>query len=158
MPNGCVKCTCKTCGSTFTVDAVKHSRKEVESWEAWASSYYDECPACYKARTAARDDAKYDELNAQYHFPALVTGSEKQMDYAMRLRKRAVVSANPDDLKYVVDQLNETSADDIKALADESHMDVDAFVRATHKKYGLLTEYVCLTETDAGKLIDALNP
>ena len=50
MAKATAKCTCKTCGATFTMTKNCFKRSEADSWEEWAVSHYDECTDCWKAR------------------------------------------------------------------------------------------------------------
>lgn len=50
MAKAKAKCTCKTCGATFTMTKTCFNRSEADSWEEWAVGYYDECTDCWKAR------------------------------------------------------------------------------------------------------------
>lgn len=51
-------CTCSTCGRKFEKTATKQNRRDADSWEAWASDHYDECPACYGKRMREAEAAK----------------------------------------------------------------------------------------------------
>lgn len=50
MAKAKAKCTCKTCGATFTMTKTCFNRSEADSWEEWAIGRYDECTDCWKAR------------------------------------------------------------------------------------------------------------
>lgn len=50
MAKATAKCTCKTCGSTFTMTKTCFNRSEADSWEEWAVGYYDECTDCWRER------------------------------------------------------------------------------------------------------------
>lgn len=48
-------CTCIKCNATFKKTAYKANRRDADSWEEWAKSYYDECPDCYKAEQQEKE-------------------------------------------------------------------------------------------------------
>jgi hypothetical protein len=47
MAKATANCKCVECGVSFEKTTVKSNRKEANSWEQWAESYYDKCPQCW---------------------------------------------------------------------------------------------------------------
>lgn len=88
MAKATATCTCKTCGKSFEVSAVKQNRREADRWAEWAEKTYDECSECYKERLAReREEAnkKAAEVSAERKWPVL-QGSEKQIAWANTIR------------------------------------------------------------------------
>lgn len=47
-------CTCIHCGVTFEKTNKCYNRTAADSWETWASKYFDLCPECYAKAEAER--------------------------------------------------------------------------------------------------------
>lgn len=87
-------CTCSKCGHQFKVEKTCSNRRDADSFEAWATNHYDECPDCYRERNSAEREAQktadnaaaaaYTEAN---QLPAL-TGSEKLAAWANTIRHK----------------------------------------------------------------------
>lgn len=88
MAKATATCTCKTCGKSFEVSAVKQNRREADRWAEWAGKTYDECSECYKERLArerAEENKRAAEVSAERKWPVL-QGSEKQVAWANTIR------------------------------------------------------------------------
>ena len=48
MAKAIAECTCTVCGKHFTRFRWCNNRREADSWEEWASTYFDKCPSCYR--------------------------------------------------------------------------------------------------------------
>ena len=48
MAKAIAECTCTVCGKHFTRFRWCNNRREADSWEQWASTYFDRCPSCYR--------------------------------------------------------------------------------------------------------------
>lgn len=82
------KCTCATCGATFTRIEYCYNREAANSYEEWAVENCIECNDCYRERMMReREDAnaKVAAESAKMELPEL-TGSEKQIAWANKLR------------------------------------------------------------------------
>ncbi len=93
MAKATANCTCATCGSTFV--AVKrdlYNTKAARDWEEWATRTIDECDECQTKRlqAEAKAQAEADEKNG---LPSLI-GSEKQVNWAVRIRAEYIRSFN----------------------------------------------------------------
>lgn len=84
MAKAIAKCTCKECGATFTVSAVKPNRREADSWKDWAADYYTLCPDCQEKEY--KEAAAYLAEEAQKEGLPALTGSEKQIRGAEQIR------------------------------------------------------------------------
>ena len=49
MAKAIAECTCTVCGKHFTRFRWCNNRREADSWEEWASTYFDKCPSCLSA-------------------------------------------------------------------------------------------------------------
>lgn len=91
MAKAVARCKCKTCGSEFTATKICYNRRDADSWEEWASSNFDECSDCYKARKQKERDAANAasaEENKSMGW-AVLTGSPKQIAWAETIRAKA---------------------------------------------------------------------
>lgn len=80
-------CTCKTCGATFTQEAIKRNRSEADSWEAWAAENIDTCPGCFRAQQQKEKELEAAARSSQ--LPQL-QGSEKQVAWANAIRNKMI--------------------------------------------------------------------
>lgn len=76
-------CTCKTCGSEFEIRKAKRNRAEADSFKAWAIENITECREC-RARRAHEEAMQEAEGLPQ------LTGSEKQISWAVDIRARVI--------------------------------------------------------------------
>lgn len=89
MARGIATCKCQTCGEEFEKIKIdkRWNRKDVQSWEEWASWYYTQCPSCYrkeqieKTKNGALEKGfklvkmKYGEYMTYYHSCEVVNDS-----------------------------------------------------------------------------------
>lgn len=54
MAKAIAECKCKKCGEYFERVKLCRNRKEADSWETWASKYFDLCPDCYEEECTER--------------------------------------------------------------------------------------------------------
>lgn len=99
MAKARVRMVCADCGAEYWAEKTCCNRREADSWEAWMCDQEGCCPTCYAKRMAAQRQAKNDEAYttaqaeaAQLGWPEL-TGSEKQVRWAISLRHDAMVAA-----------------------------------------------------------------
>ena len=100
-------CRCETCGKEFEKTAIKQNRRDADSWETWAASYYDECDECREKRIMEEREAvsKAASENAkEIGLPTLI-GSEKQVAWAETIRMEGLES-----LQAKIDQEKELAA------------------------------------------------
>lgn len=87
MAKATATCTCKTCGRAFDVTRDVFNARERESAIAYMHEHYTECPECHKARMAVKSaDKAHDNGWAQ------LTGSDKQIAWAMEIREKMIDS------------------------------------------------------------------
>ena len=90
------ECRCATCGKDFFATKRSYNRRDADSWENWAVKNMTECQECRNARIA-RERAEAAVMAAEdaqeLGLPDL-EGSEKQIAWAMQIRKRALDKLN----------------------------------------------------------------
>lgn len=94
MAKATATCTCRVCGATFDVSAVKRNRRDADSWESWAVQHYDECPECREARIQAQraeENKKAAEAAHEMGYPELI-GTLKQVAWATTIRDKVITS------------------------------------------------------------------
>ena len=107
MAKGTATCRCRSCGKEFTVTEIKRNRRDADSWEAWASRHYDECPDCYKARKAEERETARQEMAELAKSRAALTGTPKQVAWANTIREKYIAEVkkvygdNEDTGKYI---------------------------------------------------------
>lgn len=92
MAMATVEIRCTVCGETFTHSKNCHSRKEADSYEAWAAENVTVCPHCYaeqKRKEAEKRAAEREEKAAKYPLCEL-SGTEKQVKWANSIRAKFV--------------------------------------------------------------------
>ena len=144
-------CMCATCGTEFEKVAFKRNRTEADSWQEWAEANCDECPECYAKRMAQENAEKVQSLN----LPEITGKSEKQIAYALDLRVKYAVN-HTREIKYVKKMLHIAQTDEAKAQAAAAGMTVEEVFKATIEKMHLQSALVCMIETEAHKIIEAL--
>jgi hypothetical protein len=92
MARAIATCTCDTCGKEFEKIAYKQNRRDANAWEAWAIKNITECPDCYHTRIEKERAAEAAEAaqKAEDHKLPELTGSEKQVAWALRIRQKAI--------------------------------------------------------------------
>lgn len=156
MARAIAECTCKYCGKQFEKVAFKRNRAEADSFVVWAEHNIDQCPECYKAAQEAEAEKKFDALDEQYNFPAIVGVSDKQKAYADTLRNR-YVSDNAEMLA-MVKQMIDASSDEIAKMVKETGKTEDAIIREALKHHcSMLPAYIVMTSADAREIIDTLR-
>ena len=78
-----VLCTCKICGNEFEIRKAKRNRAEADDFKAWAIENITECREC-RARRAHEEAMQEAEGLPQ------LTGSEKQISWAVDIRARVI--------------------------------------------------------------------
>lgn len=145
------ECKCEVCGVLFKKVAFKRNRTEADSWKEWAEENCKECPECYAKRMAQENAEKVQSLN----LPEITGKSEKQIAYALDLRVKYAVN-HTREIKYVKKMLHIAQTDEAKAQAAAAGMTVEEVFKATIEKLHLESALVCVIETEAHKIIEAL--
>lgn len=151
MARAIAECKCEVCGVLFKKVAFKRNRTEADSWKEWAEENCKECPECYAKRMAQENAEKVQSLN----LPEITGKSEKQIAYALDLRVKYAVS-HTRVIKYVKKMLHIAQTDEAKAQAAAAGMTVEEVFKATIEKLHLESALVCVIETEAHKIIEAL--
>lgn len=95
MARAMANCTCEKCGNTFTKIAYRQNRTDARNYEAWAEANCTICPECWKAEKEAKQKEEQESILQKYSdvIPSL-TGSEKQIAWAEKIRRNLVDNAN----------------------------------------------------------------
>lgn len=144
-------CMCATCGTEFEKVAFKRNRTEADSWQEWAEANCDECPECYAKRMAQENAEKVQALG----LPEITGKSEKQIRYAFDLRTKYAVN-HTKEIRYIKKMFQISQTDEAKTQAAAAGMTVEEVVKATIEKMHLQSALVCVIETEAHKIIEAL--
>lgn len=154
MAKAVAECKCKKCGATFFKEAIRGNRADADNWETWASENYDLCPDCYKAEKAEKEAEKYAVLVSKYNFPTIEGVSEKQIAYADKLRRKFVTGET--DLDDIVNFWRAVDWSEVAKAAEQEGKSVAQYTRDNvDSKYCKV--YICLTVSNAGKIIDELK-
>lgn len=151
MARSIAHCICATCGAEFKKVAFKRNRTEAYAWQEWAKVNCDECPECYAKRIAQENAAKVQALG----LPEIIGKSEKQVKYASDLRAKYAID-HTKEIQYIKKMLHIAQTDEAKAQATAAGMTVEEVFKATIEKLHLESALVCVIETEAHKIIEAL--
>ena len=102
MAKATAVCTCSKCGKEFVCTNILQNRNAANDWEHWAIAHYTVCGDCYKAELAEKRqaaNAKAAKENAEMGLPSL-TGSEKQIAWAEKLRNDFIAAASELEKEY----------------------------------------------------------
>uniref|UniRef100_A0AAU8B759 Phage protein n=1 Tax=Dulem virus 39 TaxID=3145757 RepID=A0AAU8B759_9CAUD len=159
MAKAIANCTCAKCGTKFKREGYGHNRAEADRWQEWAEANMTMCGDCYKAE---REKASEEKAN-KYLLPEINGKSEKQINYALSLRKR-YINDNESSVKYaqkIMAKYDDMDADKKIQIATKCGLAPDTndnmILGAVCKSYNVYRAYLCLTESDAGTLIDNLK-
>lgn len=163
---------CNVCGREFEHRRKLINRTEADSYETWAAGHIDTCPDCFAAQKKAEARAKAEEalkeakeILRDVEFPPINGVSEKQIAYAsslresyigkypMRLRNAAIQKAGVEAIQNDPQKAEETEAQmrDLGKSPQEGWYEFFTYFG----EYA--TEYMILTESDAGTIIRALK-
>jgi len=101
MAKATLECTCPECGAKHTWSVTCYNRREADNWEQYHADEANTrlCPECYaKAKAKERAEAREAENKAaaekagEIGLPEL-SGSEKQIAWAVSIRQKALDSA-----------------------------------------------------------------
>lgn len=149
-----INCKCELCGEKFTHIKTKYNREQADSYEEWAKENITICPDCYKANAEAEAKKTASE---KAELPVL-TGTEKQIAYAEKLRAKIVSKASKDEIRCCMLVINKDEAfmADAKEKAEKANITTEEMIDKAIKSYGLSQLLACLQETNAGKLLDVI--
>ena len=97
MAKASVDCVCEKCGKDFRIVRNFETKKEAEQYENYIKGRNLICKECYKKR---RDEMQAKEA-AEYGFPTIEGVSEKQIQYANRLRNTYICQNKEKIEKYL---------------------------------------------------------
>lgn len=124
MAKATAMCKCDKCGSEFVATATKYSRKEADSWEAWARDNYTTCSDCYQKereeKKQAEAAAQAEQLNGFGLKP--LTGSEKQVAWATDIRSKFItrcLTGYPEAISSIKAMSGEKTSELLSASDDE---------------------------------------
>ena len=157
-----VKCTCSACGKEFTVKRDCFSRKDADSFEAWAAQHFTLCRDCYTAEIKDDCKTKAEAIISKYNLPEIKGVSEKQINYATELRNRFLTSVTDDQLTNATNFDALCQADNgkkiINDLAAQKHDgDINKARAEILRDADLFELYTLLSESNAGKIIELLR-
>ena len=96
-------CRCKSCGNEFNYVAFKYNSRAARDFEKWASENIDECPDCREKRIAAEreEQTRISAEAAQSKGWPELTGTEKQVAWATRIREEGISDASEECTRYL---------------------------------------------------------
>lgn len=155
-----IEIICKKCGKKFEHRATKASRREADSYEAWARDHIDTCPECYRTETREAETRKGEKASEKFHLPEITEGTEKQIKFASDLRARFIlrnqedVAGMAEALEYLADdskleELSEECGKSVEDIRTEIEKDVNDKLWRKVK--------AVLVSTSARELIDLLK-
>ena len=156
-------CTCRTCGNKFEVVKNCFNRSDADNFEQYAKETYTECKDCYRARIEEENASKAKTIIEKYGFPTITGVSDKQTDYANRLRDEYLAKCDEDDIEYVAVEYPEVlKTEDAKTyLQDIADTKFGGNIEKAKidflKQYNYYDIWVLLSESNAGKVIDLLK-
>ncbi len=161
MARAIAKCTCKECGEKFEKIKFCYNRTAANDFEAWAEENITLCPKCWSKHNweAQKDRVREIEDSCGVVFPKLTAVSDKQLNYALKVRAE-YVAENVSEyevkklLKFIV-QVERNKAE-IEKKSIEAGKTFDEVYAQALKKRGFDRLYCVLTESNAGKLLDKL--
>lgn len=147
-----VACFCKYCGEMFTRQRECRDEIEAERMRLWARDYSGMCPKCYKANEEQKAMARAAKLN----LPIIIGRTTKQIKFAFTLRDQYITS-HKDAIQYAINKLQDINPEEVEKVSAEMGVDKDSCVELAFRKMGRYAEYICLTESDASLIIEALK-
>lgn len=160
MAMATAKCTCKKCGEEFEIYKKCYNRRDADEFEEYAAAHYTECRKCYRARVAAQNADKAETVIEKYNMPTITGVSEKQINYANTLRNRFLANISDSKIEKAIYLISDDRCKQkMQELADKRfNGDLKKARFAMFFDYGLDDNIaVLLTESNAGKIIDALK-
>lgn len=96
-------CRCKSCGNEFNYVAFKYNSRAARDFEKWASENIDECPDCREKRIAAEreEQTRISAEAAQSKGWPELTGTEKQVAWATRIREEGISDAVEECMRHL---------------------------------------------------------
>lgn len=110
------------------------------------------CKACY--RLMKQEEAQ--QLAYGMNLPVLHGWTEKQISYAFSLRNK-YVRTNSYQIEKVQYEIKRIDPDLVKQEANKAGISEQSYLAEAFRRQGLLKAYLCLTETNASALIEALR-
>ena len=147
-----VSCCCE-CGFFFNYEKEFHTQLDAENAERrYARKKKHLCPDCYRKN---RQEWESSFLEALY-LPELTGSSEKQVNYAHSLRKRYILK-NASKIEYTRRELDKIDARKLPEAAEKRNLSIADCVPEAFRQMKLVVEYICLTESTASRVIEALK-
>lgn len=155
-----IEITCTECGCTFTHRKECHSRREADSYEAWAASNVTVCPDCRRKQQANQQAAIVADTLAEYgmELPTLTGASDKQIAYAQSVRTAYLTDNIKRVAKYCRFQQHLANSEEYAAFAAayaEQGITVEDAIAENIKAMQLTCVQTMLTATSAREILDA---
>lgn len=160
MAMATAKCTCEKCGEEFEIYKKCYNRRDADEFEEYAAAHYTECRKCYRARVAAANVDKAKAVIEKYNMPTITGASEKQINYANTLRDKYLANISDSKIEKAIYLISDDKCKQkMQELADKRfNGDLEKARFAMFVNYDLDDNIaVLLTESNAGKIIDALK-
>lgn len=143
-----------SCGHTATIQ-LYGSTAEREHKIAWMERE-GLCPDCYREQQKEENARKAKEALEGIELPEL-TGTQKQIAYAMSKRDEFISDFGTDAVKHIyhLEHLEGEEAEKAQQELDRKGVDYETAMASVYRRQPKAT--ACLHETDAGKLIDILS-
>lgn len=160
MAKAIAHCTCSICGASFDRISTQRNRREADNYVAWAETHCTTCPACYRAQRQQDEAEQAAALKVELNLPEISAVSDKQRDYAERLRDRYIISHAKGlrDMARLYDDIAQPDAQaDIQRAAAARGITAEQFVAEGIASLGYTTPALLLRSGNAAQIIDALK-
>lgn len=158
MATGTVKTICGHCGKEFEAFKKFYKREEADKWEEWAKENVTMCPECYAKQKKEEELKRIVDEKSKYAFPELAGRSESQINYALNLRDKYIVdyATKLEKAQKGIENV-QANQERIKAIAARTNTTAEDVIIQSVIRSHLYKAYMCLTESNASKLIDVLK-
>jgi hypothetical protein len=147
-----VLCICKVCGEEYTFTKDCPNGLEAEKTRRWAEKNSCTCKKCY----ITAKQQQFEELTQSLSLPQIQGRSEKQIGFADTLRNQ-YISRNTERVLYAHKELQKVNPAMVPVAAMKRNLRIEDCVPEAFRRVGFEKEYICLTSSDAGVIIDALK-
>lgn len=147
-----IDCFCRKCGEIFTVKKEFPNGLEAEIGAKKIEKQRTLCNECFVSEMQKKNA----RIAQQLGLPEIVGGSEKQIRFAQSLRER-YIQKNEERILYIQAELSKINPAMIPLTAQKHGIPEKTCVPEAFKRIHFEREYICLTENNAKRLIDALR-
>lgn len=141
---------CKSCGETFTVKKMCHTKLDAEIETRRISKRRNPvCPNCFKKEKLKVAIEKASKLG----LPEIIGTTDKQISFAFSLRDRYIEN-NPYKFNRAKMELDAIMQQNIQPVTERrGYEDKDACMADAFRRLDLYEAYLCWTEPNASSLI-----